>query len=481
MTEYKKQLATNTIWNALERYSVLGIQLLCTFILARFLTPADFGIVGMIVVFTAIANTIIDSGFSQALIRKQNVDNTEYSSVFYFNVIISVVLYILLFLFSGFIADFYHQPILKDICKITFLVIPCNALCIVQHTILMRNLQFKKLCIVAFIASFISCIVAIILAYFMKNVWVLVIQNLLTYFLKGIGLWLVTSWKPSLNFSLEAIKQLFHFSKNLLVSGLIGNVFNNIYSILIGHFYTATDLGYYSQADRIKNVASHNSTQVIQSVTYPILSQINNNGGDIKEAYRKIISITILFVGFMMTLLMSVSSDLLELLMGNPNWRIAGFYLFILSISGILYPLHAVNQNILLVKGNSRTVLILEILRRGIMLAILVVTLNFNVTIFVWGSALYSILLLFPNLYYCGKPIHYGLWEQLKDVLPIFIRFMIMILGTLLISQLYCEIPVFYRVLTTLTICLCIGYLLFFQNKYFIESQKLLLTFFKKK
>lgn len=473
---YKKQLANNTIWHAIESYSIIGIQLLCTFILARFLTPTDFGIVGMIVIFTSIGNTLINSGFSQALIRENKVNNNDYSSVFYFNVALSIVLFVILYFSSGLIAKFYNQPILVAICRFTFLILILNALYIVPQTILIRNLQFKKLCIVSLLASIVSCIVAILIAYHTHSVWALVIQNVLAYFLRTIGVWISTRWLPSLYFDFKPIIKLFSFSKNLLISGLIGNIFNNIHSLLIGHYYKPSDLGFYSIADRTKNVASQTSTQVIQSVTYPILSKINNEGNDIKEVYKKIISVTIIFVGCIMSLTMSISFDIFELLMGSEEWRIAGYYLFILGITGILYPLHAVNQNILMVKGLSSIIMKLEIVRRCIMLIILSITVHYDINIFIIGCAAYSFILLFLNLHICGKPINYGLLEQLRDTFPIFIRFAIMITGSLGIASFLYETDILLRVIVTFLTCLFIGFVVFYNNSYIRELINILIN-----
>lgn len=477
--QIKKQLAKNTIWNALERFSLLGVQLICTFILARFLKPDDFGIIGMLIVFTTISNTIIDSGFVQTIIREKDVSEREYSSVFYFNVLVAIIIYIILYFSSPYIADFYHQPILNDVCKLTFLVIPVNALCLVQNAILMRSIQFKKICIAAIIASVTSSIIAIFLAYYYRNVWALVVQNVATYALKAIMLWIMTGWIPKLYFSTSVIKKYFSFSKNLLISGLIGNIFNNIYSIVIGRFYTATDLGFYMQADRVKNVASMSTTSVIQNVTYPILSKVNNNGGNIKDAYRKIITTTVVFVGFIMALLMCISCDLFEVLMGNPIWRVSGTYLFILSISGMLFPLHAINQNILLVKGDSKSILRLEIIRRITMIVILLITLHYDIIIFISGTAIYSFLLLFLNLHFCGKPINYSVYQQLKDVSPIFFRLGIMITITLLISRLFSSMGLIYRISLTLLLAIIIGLIVFWRNATFKETIVLLRSLFR--
>lgn len=477
--QIKKQLAKNTIWNALERFSLLGVQLICTFILARFLKPDDFGIIGMLIVFTTISNTIIDSGFVQTIIREKDVSEREYSSVFYFNVLVAIIIYIILYFSSPYIADFYHQPILNDVCKLTFLVIPVNALCLVQNAILMRSIQFKKICIAAIIASVTSSVIAIFLAYYYRNVWALVVQNVATYALKAIMLWIMTGWIPKLYFSTSVIKKYFSFSKNLLISGLIGNIFNNIYSIVIGRFYTATDLGFYMQADRMKNVASMSTTSVIQNVTYPILSKVNNNGGNIKDAYRKIIATTVVFVGFIMALLMCISCDLFEVLMGNPIWRVSGTYLFILSISGMLFPLHAINQNILLVKGDSKSILRLEFIRRITMIVILLITLHHDIIIFISGTAIYSFILLFLNLHFCGKPINYSVYQQLKDVFPIFFRLGIMITITLLISRLFSSMGLIYRTFLTLLLAIIIGLIVFWRNTTFKETIVLIRSLFR--
>lgn len=476
--QYKKELAKNTVWNTLERFSLLGIQMICTFVLARFLTPTDFGIVGMLVVFTAIAHILVDSGFGTAIIREKEVSPIDYSSVFYLNVLIAIVIYVILYFCSPLIADFYHEPILNDVCKVTFLVIPLMSLQLIQTAILQRNLQFKKLAIITFVSSTTSCIIAIILAYYFRNVWALVLQNLMTYLIKTLLLWIFGRWHPILSFSWITIKRYFKFSKNLLLSGLIGSVFNNINALLIGRFYTSADLGFYSQANRVNDIASHQMTGVIKSVSYPILSKVNHAGGNLREGYRKVINVTLIFVGGIVVLLMGVAQDLMELLMGSPEWRVAGKYILILGVAGILYPLHAINQNILAVKGKGKSILYLEITRRCIMVMILAITVNFDVTIFVMGYSIYSILLLFLNLYVCGKPINYSIWEQFADVLPIFLRQAIMIGVALLSNNLLADANIWIRIFVSLSLSSCCGIVLFYKHPQFKDvcgmvSQKL--------
>ena len=475
-----KQLANNVLWKYLEQFSVLGIQILCTFIMAHFLSPSDYGIINILVIFTGIANVIIDSGFGQAIVREKEVTATDYSTVLYFNIVISAILYFVLYLSSGVIADFFNQPILAELSKITFLILPLNALCIVQNTMLIKNIRFKKLCFITLSASLLASAIAIYIAYRYRNIWALVLQNLLTYFFRTLFLWFTTSFKPVAKFSLTSLKRYFRFSKNLLLSSLIGTLFNNIYAFIIGRAYSATSLGYYSQADRIKNACSHTTTQVIQAVTYPVLTKLNNEVGDIKEGYKKIISIALIFVGFIMVLFMGCACDLFELLMGNSMWRLTGTFFMLLGVNGILYPLHCINQNILMVKGESKTILFLEITRRIIMITIIVVSMQFEIKYFVASLSLYSFLLLFLNLYYCGRPINYSVKEQLADTLPIFARLAIIGITTYATTLLMADFSLLVRVLTSLCTGSVIGIIVFWRYKHFRTALQLLRSIVKK-
>ncbi|MBO7239541.1 MAG: lipopolysaccharide biosynthesis protein [Bacteroidaceae bacterium] len=462
-----KELAKNAFWKYAELVSVSLVQILTTFILARFLTPSDYGLIGMVIVFTTISNVFIESGFSQAIIREKDVTRADYSTVFYSNVFISIIIYIILYCSSNAIAEFYHEPKLNEICRITFLALPINACSIVQQAKLQREMQFKKICIISIISVLVSSTIAIIIAYKTKNVWALVLQNILIIFCKTLLLWITTDFIPLLKFSKESFVKYFKFSKNLLISSLIGTIFNNIYILIIGRSYSATDLGLYSQADRIKNLASNTTTQVIQSVSYPILSKINNQTGNIKDAYKEIISICIIFVGFIMSLLIGCAPDLFEFLMGGVQWREAGIFFMLLGINGILYPLHCINQNILLVKGDSKTILWLEIIRRTTMIVILLITLQFNIRFFVFGLSLYSAILLFLNLYFCGKPIKYSIYEQLKDTLPIFLRFALIIVTTMVVCHILTKNILIVRLTISLGIGTIVGLIIFWKQKSF--------------
>ena len=483
------QMASGSFWNTMERFSTMGIQLICTFILARFLTPNMFGLMGMLVVFTLIGNTITESGFSQTLIREKKVSKQTLSTVFWTNIALSLLIYLILWFAAPFIASFYNEPILVDVSRVTFLVIPLGALSIIQFTLCNRGLEFRKMCIISITASIVSCTIAIIWAWRTHSVWALVVQNVATYALRALGFWLTTRFRPALTFATDELRRLFSFSRNLLVIGLIGNFFNNIYTLLIGRFYGATQAGYFVQADRIRLVTSNSMTQVVQSVSYPILSGINNssnpstlsNPSNLYSPYRRIILVTLLFVGFLMTLLMSVGEDLMQLLMGSAEWRVAGQYLMALGVVGILYPLHAVNQNILLVKGMGSTILWIEVARRSLMVLLIIIALQFGVDVFVWSYAVYSFLLIFLNLYVCGRPIGYSLGEQLRDIFPILMGFLLMIVVAECSNHILSLQSLTFRFIITLSLTLIVGLLYFHRHPSFREAFDLVKLLFKTK
>lgn len=406
------------IWSGIERFSTLFIQFVCTIFIARVLTPSDFGLIGMLTIFVSIAQTIVDSGFGQALVRKQTISTIDYSSVFYVNLALGVILYIILYLCSDYIALFYNMPDLARISKIIFLVIPINALSLIQYTIFQRNINFKILSKITIYSSILSGGIGILAAFKLQNVWALVIQNILLYFFRTLFLWIRTDWYPQLKFSFSSIKEMFTFSINLLFAGLISNIFNNIYSLVIGKFYTPTDLGYYSQADRIQKIPSTSITEVIQRVTFPILSTIQDDKQRLKDSYRKIINMTLFIIAPLMLFLAAIASDLFDLFL-TEKWKIASHYFKILCFTGICYPLSCINLNILIVRGKSKIIFYLECMKKIILLIILCITINFSMTVVIYGQLLYSFIAVGLNLYLCGKEIQLNIKRQLLDIIPI--------------------------------------------------------------
>jgi O-antigen/teichoic acid export membrane protein len=429
----KSKTVKGVFWSAIDRFSALGIQMICTLIIARILTPADFGILGMITVFTAVGLTIIDGGFASAIIRRKDVTPLDYTSVFYFNIFISILLYAIFFIVSPYISKFYDESGLTSICRITFLILPINALGLIQNTILVKRIDFRSLAIISFLSALISGLIGIFLAYYLKSVWALVWQNFLMYFLRTIILWIVGGWYPMLRFSIQPIKQMWNYSINLLAFGLISNITQNLYPLIIGKIYSATQLGLYSQADRLQKLPSTSITDVIQRVCFPVLSEVNDNNERLRDAYRKIIMVAFFIVFPLMMLLIGTADQLIPLLLGN-NWMGAIVFFKILCIAGSLYPLHSINLNILNVVGKSKISLYLEITRKSLLAILIFIFMNQGIITFVWMQVVYGVIVLILNVYFCGKEIRYSVFSQLKDLFPTVAISFLALLGCSIVS-----------------------------------------------
>lgn len=413
----KNRTVNGVIWSAIDRFSALGIQMICSLIIAHLLTPTDFGILGMIAVFSAIGMVIVDSGFGSALIRRNDTTEVDYSSVFYFNILFAIVCYIILYFLSPLIAQFYNIEELTPICRITFLVIPINALGLIQNTRLVKHINFKSIAIVSLLSAIISGAIGIALAYQLRNVWALVIQNIAMYGFRTLLLWCIGRWKPLLSFSLASIKSMWSYSMNLLGFGLISCITQNLYPLIIGKLYNASQLGYYSQADRLQKLPATSLTEVIQRVCFPVLSEIKNDIDRMHQAYRRIIMVTFFIVFPLMMLLIGIADELIVLLMGN-QWQPSVVYFKILCIVGALYPLHSINLNILNVVGKSNLSFNLEIVRKAILVTFIIIFAHFDIIVFIWMQVIYGLIVLFLNLYFCGREIKYNVTTQIKDIFP---------------------------------------------------------------
>lgn len=431
----KSKTIVGVFWSAIERFSSLGIQMICTLIIANILTPEDFGILGMITVFTALGMVIVDSGFGLALIRNKEVSPIDYSSVFYLNIIFAIISYAILFLLSPFIAKFYGIESLTQICRITFLILPINAFGLIQNTILIKQVDFKSISLVSLFSALLSGILGIILAYCIRNVWALVIQNISMYFLRSVFLWLIGRWHPIFQFSISSIKSMWSYSINLLGFGLISSITHNLYPLLIGKIYNATQLGYYSQADKLQRLPSSCLSEVVQRVCFPIMSEVKDDKMKLRNAYSNIIICTIYVIFPLMMLLIGTANELIPLLLGSQWYSTIPFFK-ILCITGALYPWHSINLNILNVVGKSKLSLHLEILRKSLLIIFIVIFARFDILIFVWMQVIYGIVVLFLNMYFCGNEIDYSVIRQLIDVSPTILISMFSVTILFLIPEL---------------------------------------------
>lgn len=418
-TSLTSKTVSGIFWNGAQKFSSLGIQLIITILIARVLLPEDYGLIGMLTIFTSLGNIFLDSGFGQALIRKQDATDEDYTSVYFSQIVLGLLIYVILYSVSPIIADFFNEQKLESIAKVTFLIFPINSLGLVHGTIMKKELKFKQYAKITILASVISGTTAVILAYSGFGVWTLVLQMLLQSFLLRILIWNLVKWKPSLTFSVKTLKEIAPFSFSLLGIGVIKIITRNIYTLLIGKFYPLQEVGFYNQAKRFEEIPTQSITGIIQNVSYPVLSTKQTDDVKLRLGYRKIITQTMFIITPLMLILLAVGDNLFYVLL-TEKWMPAVPYFRLLCIFGLLYPLHSINENILKVKGRGKKLVLLEVIKNVLLFTSILITLKMSVSALLIGSIVTSFLSIMINMHYCGKEIDYTIYCQLKDVLPIF-------------------------------------------------------------
>jgi O-antigen/teichoic acid export membrane protein len=415
--ELRQQTKTGILWSAIQRFSTQGIQFLTTLIMARILTPAEYGTIGMLSIFLAVSSVFVDSGFVNALTRKQNRTHEDICTVFFFNISISCVFYALLFFSAPYISDFYNMPELLFILRVLGLTLIINSFAAVQATLLTIQIDFKNQTKISIIALLLSATIGITCAYKGFSYWALVIQNIVSCLISTILYWYFSKWRPTLTFSIKSFKEMFNFGSKLLLSSLIDSIYNNIYSLVIGKCFSASTLGNYSRADSYANFPSNSLTGVIQRVTYPVLCKMQEDGDDLAQTYRKFLRISAFFIFPLMMALSALSYPFIILLIGE-QWSISASMLQILCFSLMWYPIHVINLNLLFVKGRSDLSLRLEIIKKILGISILTIAIPMGIMALCYSRIVMSILALIINTYYTGKLINLGFLKQIKDLMP---------------------------------------------------------------
>ena len=433
MGELKDKAISGVKWNAIGRFSTQGVNFIIGLILARLLSPSDYGVVGMVGIFFAIAQTFIDSGFGSALIRKNDCTDTDYSTAFYFNVIVGLVCCILLWIASPFIADFFNTPILKDLVKVMSLNMFVSSFAIVHGTKLTHAVDFKSQSIIKLITAIISGVCGVLMAYKGFGVWSLVYQQLIATGLRVVLLYVVTKWLPKLEFSKGSFKYLFNFGSKILAASLLHTIYANMTTMIIGKFYSAKDLGYYSRGESLATYPSTNITGILQSVTYPVLSKIQDDDEHLIQSYRKLISMTSLVIFFGMFLLAALAKPLIVTLL-TDKWLDAVIYLQIFCFAYMFDHICALNLNILYVKGYSNLVLKLEVIKKTISISMILAAVPFGVMAICIARALYTQIAVVINTYYTGKLFGLGYVKQVKDFSKYLIYSIIAVIPAFLIT-----------------------------------------------
>lgn len=432
----KKKTVKGVIWSSVERFSVQGVQFLVMLVIARILDPKDFGLVGMLTIFLAVAQSLIDSGFSQALIRKQDRSEIDNNTVFYFNIIVSGLLYLLLFAIAPWVAGFYNEPQLTDLMRVLCVIVIINSFAVVQRAIYTANIDFKTQAKASFWAALISGGVGVCMAKNGYGVWTLVWQQLLNAGFNTIFLWICSSWYPRFRYSWQSFRELFAFGSKLLASGLLDTIYNNMYMLVIGKVFSAASLGHYSQADRFTKLPSSNISGILQRVTYPVLCRIQNDDERLRKDYRQLLRLSAFIIFPLMCLLAGISYPLVELVIGE-KWRFAATLIIPISFNMMWYPIHAINLNLLQVKGRSDLFLKLEIIKKCFGVFFLVVSIPFGVLVMCYVGILQSIVALIINTYYTGKLIQVGFFMQMRDLSATLVVSLLMFAAVYICSSLF--------------------------------------------
>lgn len=415
----KQKTVSGLLWSFIDNFASRGINFVVGIILARILTPEEFGLIAMITIFIAISQSFINSGFPSALIRKQNCTQLDYSTVFFFNLVAGIVFYFLLFFSAHAISNFFNKPQLEDILKVLGLLLIIESLTMIQRTILTKRVDFKLQARISVISSIGSGIIAIFMAYKGFGVWSLVVLQLSRQAINSFLLWLWNHWRPQLIFSMESFKELFGFGSKLLVSGLIDTTFRNIYYLVIGKFFSAQDLGFYTRAQAFSNLPAQNLNSIIGRVSYPILAEMQDDIPRLRLNYQKLIRST-MFITFTLMLGMAAVAKPMVLTLIGEKWLPSVVYLQMLCFVGMLYPLHALNLNMLQVQGRSDLFLKLEVIKKVLAIPTIVIGIFWGIKIMIAGMIVNTIIAYYLNSYWSGRLIGYSFWQQVKDILPSF-------------------------------------------------------------
>ncbi len=432
----KQKTISGFFWSFSDNFANQLIHFIVGIILARLLSPAEFGLIGMITIFIAVSESFIDSGFSQALIRKKECTVADFSTVFYFNLVVGILFFMILFISAPAIASFFKEPRLMELVRVLGIVLIIDAITAIQRTILTRNIDFKLQTKVSVIATVFSGVVGIAMAFKGFGVWSLVARTLSQRAMNSLLLWIWNKWKPKLLFSLRSFKELFSFGSKLLLSGLIDTIYKNVYYLIIGKYFSAQELGYYTRADSFKNLPSKNLNGIISRVSFPVLSQLQDDPERLKAGYKKLIKTTMYITFILMAGMAATAEPMINVLIGE-KWEPAVPYLQLLCFVGAMYPLHSLNLNMLNVRGRSDLYLKLEIIKKILAIPTILIGIIWGIKVMILGMWVNSIISYYLNSYYSGRLVSYPICEQLEDIVPslyiaLFMGVIVFIIGKLI-------------------------------------------------
>ena len=412
-----KKIIANFMWSFIERWGAQGVTLIVSLVLARILGPEVFGTLALVMVFTTILQVFVDSGLGTALIQKKDVDDLDFSSVFWFNLVSCLTLYLIMFFLAPIISSFYNRPELISIIRVLNLVLVVSGVKNIQQAYVSRNLLFKKFFFSTLSGTVIAATVGIIMAYKGFGVWALIAQHLFNTVIDTTILWITVKWRPQFVFSWSRFVTLFSYGSKMLVSSLIDTIYNQIRSLIIGKYYTSKDLAFYIKGEQFPNYAVQNINSSMNSVFFPVLSQKQDDISSLKRLTRKMICISSYIIWPMMIGLFVVADKFITIFLTN-EWNDSIIFIRILCFSYLLQPLQTTNLSVIKALGKSDIHLTIEIIKKTIAIVIVMITASFGVKMIAIGSVVYSIIATIINSYPNKTLINYSYFEQIKDIFP---------------------------------------------------------------
>lgn len=416
-TQLRDNVARGVAWTLGEKAGSMLLQMGVSIVVARLLSPDDYGVMAILTVFVTLMLVVVDSGFSQTLIRSSAPSQSDYRSVFFFNIVMSVVLYLLMVLLSPLLARYFSLPIISQIAPILFLLLPINALCVIQQAIFTRQFRFDTLSKVVFLSSLISGVVAIVMALCGCGVWSLVGQRLMAMASKAAMLWWVSDWRPKESFSSSSLRAMAPYSLRLMATDLITSLYNNISQLFVGKIYSPQVLGFYNQGQKLKDVPVLATLQSVQNVTFPALSKIKSDEQKFSQSYRQLVAMVGFILFPVMAGLVAVAPPMFELLLGE-KWMPSVPYFEVLCLSGLFMPLSAIAYNVLKVKSDGKIIVRLEILKKGIMTLILAMTIPLGVMAIAWGVVAMAFVEWLINSLAAARFTSVGVWRLVRALMP---------------------------------------------------------------
>lgn len=438
MTSLKKKSIKGLFWSSVDIISSNGVTFITGLILARILSPSEFGLLGLVTVIMALANTFIDGGFSVALIRKVNCSKEEYCSVFYFNLFMSLLFYLSIFLGAPFISDYFNEPQLLSVIRIFSIILIIDALSIVHRVTIIRNINFKLQTKISLLSSIISSAAGILLALNGYGVWSLVFQVMVNKTLNTILFWYYVKWYPALMFSVKKFKHLFFFSSRILITSLIATIQNQIYYIIIGRYFKISEVGFYNRAEQFNAIVVGNLTGIIDRVFFPVLASIQENDEILKQNLRKVFK-TSFFITFSALLFLVATAKPFILILIGEKWGASILYLQLIALGSVFFPINSLNSNILKIKGRSDLILRLQLIKTALLIPVVAAGILWGITALLIARIFHSLAVTFINGKYSAKLLNYSIPEQYFDIFPYFksITFISLITGSISFLNLH--------------------------------------------